>query len=53
VFAAYGRLDYLSSGWSFLGSTASLSLGQHTISATAVGPSGAASLPANKTITVQ
>jgi hypothetical protein len=53
VATGYGRSDYTNSGWSFQGSTAALSLGQHTVSATAVGPSGSAPLPVNKTITVQ
>jgi N-acetylmuramoyl-L-alanine amidase len=52
VAAFYGRADYTNSGWSLQASTAAMSTGQHTVTATAVGPSGSASL-GSKTVTIQ
>jgi hypothetical protein len=52
VASAYNRSDFTNSGWNFQTSTSSLSLGQHTISATAVGSSGTAPL-GSKTVTIQ
>src|SRR5260370_11381534 len=44
VAQAFNRSDYANSGWSFQTSTAALSLGQHTVTATAMGPSGMAQI---------
>src|SRR5260370_3013459 len=38
VANSLGRSDYTNSGWSFLMSTSSLSVGQHTVTAAAAGP---------------
>jgi hypothetical protein len=40
VASAYGRSDFTNSGWSLQTSTSGLSMGQHTVTATAVGSSG-------------
>jgi hypothetical protein len=53
VASAYGRSDFTNSGWSFQMSTNALSLGQHTVTATAVGPSGTAPLSGSKTVNIQ
>jgi N-acetylmuramoyl-L-alanine amidase len=53
VAGAYGRSDYTNSGWSFQMSTSTLSLGQHTVTATAAGPSGTAPLMGSKTVNIQ
>ena len=52
VATALNRSDFTNSGWNFQMAAASLSAGSHTVSATAVGPSGTGQL-GSKTITVQ
>ena len=49
----FGRSDYANSGWSLEMSTANLSLGLHTVTATVAGPSGTAPLATSRTVTVQ
>src|SRR5260370_4689745 len=44
VAQAFNRSDYANSGWSFQTSTSTLSLGQHTVTAMAMGPSGPAQI---------
>jgi uncharacterized protein (TIGR03437 family) len=53
VASAFGRSDYINSGWSLQMSTSTLSLGSHTVTARAVGPSGTALLVGSKTVTIQ
>src|SRR5260370_105224 len=48
----YGRSDFTNSGWSFQMSTSALSPGPHTVTATAAGQSGTASL-GPKSVTIQ
>lgn len=43
---------YLASGWTSQKSTASLSTGAHTVTATATGPSGTAQLAGSRTVTI-
>jgi hypothetical protein len=52
VASAFGRSDFTNSGWSFQISTSTLSLGQHTVTATAMGPSGTAQLSASRTVNI-
>jgi hypothetical protein len=52
VASAYGRSDFTNSGWSFQMSTSTLGLGQHTVTATAIGPSGTAQLSASRTVNI-
>jgi hypothetical protein len=52
VASAYGRSDFTNSGWSFQMSTSTLAVGQHTVTATAMGPSGTAQLSASRTVTI-
>jgi hypothetical protein len=47
-----GRSDYTNSGWSFQMSTSTLGIGQHTVTATAAGPSGTTQL-GSKTVSIQ
>ena len=48
----YGRSDYTNSGWNFQMSTGSLSVANHSITATAVGSSGSVQLQGSKTVTI-
>jgi hypothetical protein len=48
----YGRSDYSKSGWNFSMSASGLSPGEHTVAATAYGPSGTAQLISNRTVTI-
>jgi hypothetical protein len=52
VATAYSRSDFTNSGWNFQMSTSALSLGQHSVTATAAGLSGMAQVGA-KAITIQ
>ncbi len=52
VAQAYNRSDYTNSGWSFQMSTAALSVGQHSVTATAAGNSGTGTLTGTRTFTV-
>jgi hypothetical protein len=53
VANAFGRSDYTNGGWSFQMPTNPLSLGQHTVTATAAGSSGTAPLLGSRTVNVQ
>jgi len=53
VANAYGRSDFTNSGWSFQMSTGGLSVGAHTVTAGAGGPSGTALLAGSKTVNIQ
>jgi len=52
VAAANNRSDYTNSGWTFQMSTSSLSLASHSVTASASGSSGTATLAGNKSFTV-
>ncbi len=52
VASAYSRSDFTNSGWSFQMSAAGLSVGQHSVSATASGPSGTGTLTHIRTVNV-
>ncbi|MGD0868591.1 MAG: hypothetical protein ABSB88_03485 [Bryobacteraceae bacterium] len=49
----YSRSDYFNCGWSFQMSASKLSPGEHTVTATASGPSGTAQLGSSRTITIR
>ena len=53
VAQAFGRSDYSNSGWSFQMSTAGLSIGPHSVTATAAGSSSSGPLPGNKVVNIQ
>ncbi len=52
VASAYSRSDFTNSGWSFQMSAAGLSVGQHSVSATASGPSGTGTLTHTQTVNI-
>src|SRR6202035_4872735 len=52
VASAFGRSDFSNSGWSLQMSTSALNAGQHTVTATASGPSGAAPLVGARTVNI-
>jgi len=52
VAQAYGRSDFTNSGWTFQASAGFLSVGQHSVTASATGPSGTAPLAGSKTVTI-
>ncbi len=52
VAQAYNRTDFTSSGWGFQVSTAALSLGPHSVTASAKGPSGTGMLTGTRNITI-
>jgi uncharacterized repeat protein (TIGR01451 family) len=52
VSQAFNRSDYTNSGWNFQMSAGALSIGQHSVTATASGPSGTAPLVGSRTITI-
>ncbi len=52
VAQAFNRSDYANSGWSFQMSTSALSVGQHSITATAAGPSATGPLLRSRTINI-
>src|ERR1039458_8902511 len=47
-----GRSDYTNSGWNFQMTTGSLSVANHSITATAIGSSGSAQLQGSKTVAI-
>jgi hypothetical protein len=51
VAQAFNRSDYTNSGWSFQMSTSTLSAGQHTVTATAMGSSGTGQI-GSRTVTI-
>ena len=52
VAQAFNRSDYTNSGWSFQISTAALTVGQHSVTATATGPSGTGPLLRTRTVNI-
>ncbi|MDP8983202.1 MAG: S8 family serine peptidase [Acidobacteriota bacterium] len=52
VAQAYNSSDYTNSGWHFQMSTAALTVGQHSVTASATGPSGNGSLLRNRTVNI-
>jgi hypothetical protein len=52
VMALFNQSDFALSGWNFQMPAASLGNGSHTVTATAISPSGSALLVRSKTITI-
>ena len=52
VAQAFSRSDYTNSGWSFQMSSSGLTVGPHSVTATASGSSGTGQLTTTKTVTI-